>query len=170
MKNTAFAIIILLAVVRAASAASTPSWWLLNQKVTVSDVTATVGVYPMGRNEFNIQASFESSRFPVGCLSAYRDLQYKLLDANSRIVPVSQQTLEHPPCNGQWVNHAVTGATAHPCSSNAPTGVWNEIARLSALYPNLPPGRYTLRISFAPRGIGQQADFTPVQISIEPLT
>lgn len=143
---------------------------LLNQRVVLGDVAATVIVYPPGGNEFYIQVHFESSTYPIGCLSAYQDLQYELFDAtNNRTIPINQQAVEHPPFNeGQVVNHVVKGAnTGSPCSSNAPMGVWKARARLSVLYPNLPPGKYTLQIIFAPRGIEQRATFSAFPISVE---
>lgn len=158
------AIISLLAALTAPGHA-TPAPWLLNQKVTVNDVAATISI-PAGETDFMILVKFQSQKFPVGCLSAYRDLQYELLDAKGAIVPVSQRTLQHPPPEQSVFNHVIKGSTGHPCSENAPMGVWNVRAQFSALYPNLPQGRYTLQITFAPRGTGRQANFTPVKISI----
>jgi hypothetical protein len=35
------------------------------------------------------------------------------------------------------------------------------------LYPNLPAGKYTLLITFAPRGVTQQATLPPVTLTVE---
>jgi hypothetical protein len=139
------------------------------QKLIAGSVAATMRVEPAGPNNFQIEVEFRSSTYPVGCLSAYRDLHYELRDADNQIIPVNQQTLKNPPYEGPGeFMHVVKGSHGHNCAANAPAGVWPEFAQLSALYPNLPPGKYTLRISFAPRGWEQHADFTPVPITIEP--
>jgi hypothetical protein len=144
---------------------------LLHQKRAVGGVAATVIVWPLafGPSDFMIYAEFESSTYPVGCLSAYRDLRYELRFSDGRLIPADRQTLEHPPSEGPEVlNHVVAGSHGYACARNAVNGVWRPRAQFSALYPNLPPGKYTLRISFAPRGWEQHADFTPVPITIEP--
>lgn len=142
---------------------------LLHQKVVVDDVAATVSVINPG-NGIRIQAEFQSSTYPVGCLSAYRDLRYELRASDGRLIPVNQQTLQHPPYEGpQTVNHVIANPSrpAAGCAANAVNGIWRPHALFPALYPNLPPGNYTLHIAFAPHGSGQHADFAPVPITIE---
>jgi hypothetical protein len=139
------------------------------QKLIVAGVATTITVAPAGLNNFEIDVVFRSSTYPAGCLSAYRDLHYELRDPDNQIIPVNQQTLKNPPYEGpRDFEHVVKGSHGHSCAANAPQGVWPEFARLSALYPNLPPGKYTLHISFAPRGWAQHADFAPVPITIKP--
>lgn len=144
-----------------------PTWLLLHQQVTVKDIAATVDVEASGRDEFLILVQFQSSKFPVGCLSAYHDLQYELFDAKNHVVPLNRQSLEHHPPELSIAGHVVTGSTSHPCSGNAPGGIWTVRAFFSVLYSNLSPGKYTLRIIFAPGGLGQQASFAPIQIVIQ---
>jgi hypothetical protein len=139
------------------------------QKLIVGGVATTITVAPAGPNHFEIDVVFRSSTYPVGCLSAYRDLHYELRDADNQIIPVNQQTLRNPPYEGpREFTHVVKGSHGHDCAANAPAGIWPEFARLSALYPALPSGKYTLNISFAPRGWAQHADFAPVPITIRP--
>jgi hypothetical protein len=144
---------------------------LFRQELVVGGVTATVSVkpYPFVQNDFLIEVEFKSSKYPVGCLSAYRDLRYELRDSDGRLVPVSQQALKHPPYEGsQLVMHPVVGGPPRNCATNTNNGIWRAHSVFSALYPSLPLGKYTLRISFTPRETGQHADFAPVPISIEP--
>jgi hypothetical protein len=141
---------------------------LLFQKVTLNDIAATARVYVFGLNSIPIEFHFVSSTYPVGCLSAYRDVRYELRDMNNRIIPVDQQALERPHDEGQMLNHVLTRPSPYPCAANAPMGVWNTRAWFDALYPNLPPGKYTLRIAFAPRGTVEQAVFSAVAITIRP--
>ncbi len=137
------------------------------QKLIAGGVAATIQVAPIGRNDFEIDVVFRSSTYPVGCLSAYRDLQYELRDTDNRIVPVNQRTLKSPPYEGPGtINHATKGDRHDGCAAKAPQGVWPEFARFSALYPNLPSGKYTLHITFAPHGTTQHADFAPIPISV----
>ena len=140
----------------------------LNERLVVGDVATTVRVVSFGRNDFAIQVHFVSSKYPVGCLSAYRDLHYELRDSNNRVIPINQQTLAHQQWEGQGYQHVIARATAHPCAENAPMDVWDARAVFSMLYPNLSPGKYTLHISFTPHDSAQHADFTPVPITIEP--
>lgn len=143
---------------------------LLDQKLIVNGIAATVSVTPVGRNNFWIDAEFRSSTFPVGCLSAYRDLQYELRSERGRLIPVNPQALNRPQQEQSTVIHVVKGSTGHPCSWNAQNGMWNPHALFSILYPGLPAGKYVLRISFAPRGTGHSADFKTVPISIKAST
>lgn len=118
---------ILLVLMAFIPSAAAPKWWLLDQKVTVDNVAAQVSVIPAGP-DYAIEVHFESSSYPVGCLSAYRDLHYELRDSNGRIIPVDPQTLAYPPYERQVVEHATTsmaGKPPRPCAQNAPGGVWN---------------------------------------------
>jgi hypothetical protein len=142
----------------------------LNQKLVVGGIAATVSVINPG-NGIVVQAEFQSSTYPVGCLSAYRDLRYDLRAGDGRLISVNQETLQHPPYEGpQTLNHVVSSSSKGPvgCAANAVNGTWRPHAQFATLYPNLPPGKYTLRISFVPHGTGQHADFAPVPIFIAP--
>lgn len=168
----AFTVVALLA-----ATASLPSFGagdLLHQKLVVDGIAATVSVIDPG-NGIEIQARFESSWYPVGCLSAYRDLRYELRTSGNRVIPMNEQTWQNPPYEGpDIVNHVISGPAPKPpsdCTENAVTAIsygWPHRAVFSALYPNLPPGEYALHISFAPHGIVEQGDFAPVRISIAP--
>jgi hypothetical protein len=149
-----------------AIAATSP---LLAQTVTLNGIATTLIITPSPPNDFLISAQFRSATFHVGCLSVYHDFTYDLFDANNRIVPISQDSMQHLPPEQSVVNHVVKGQKGHACSDNAPTGVWNARAWFSALYAHLPPGNYTLKIAFAPRGTDQRASFEPAQISIKKI-
>lgn len=143
---------------------------LLDQSVTVDDISANVQVFPSCCNDYAINVQFTSTSHGVNCLSAYLDLHYELRDSANHIVPIDSETLRHPPYELRAVSH-VTKADAHkpatPCTP-APYTVWNGGAYLAKLYPHLTPGKYTLYLSFAPRGMQQHADFKPVSIAITP--
>lgn len=148
-----------------------PGWTydLRVQGVVVDDVAVMVTVSSFGLNNITITGHFVSSKYPVGCLSVYKDLRYELRDINNRIIPVSEQALEQPQMEVPRMEHMIAGGHhPHPCSANAPMGVWDATAWLDVLYPNLLPGPYTLRVSFAPRGWAQHFDFAPVAITIRP--
>jgi len=144
---------------------------LLSETVTAGGVTATVTVAPSAsvRNDFLIWVTFKTSKdsvYPVGCLSAYRDLRYTLRDGDGNLIPVDQETLQHPPFEGPSIVLPHPGVS-QSCADRAPNGVLLLHARFSALFPNLVPGTYTLRVSFTPRGTSQSADFAPVLINIQ---
>jgi len=144
---------------------------LLDQRLVVGGIAATVSVINPG-NGITVQAVFQSSIYPVGCLSVYRDLRYELRASDGRLISVNQDTVQNQPYEGpQTLNHIISSSSrpAVGCAANAVNGVWRAHALFTALYPNLPQGSYTLHISFVPRGTGQHADFAPVHISIEPL-
>ena len=144
---------------------------LPQQKVVAGGINVTMRIATNGiANYYSFMFVFHSSTYPVGCLSAYRDVHYELRTADKQLVPVDPQTLQHPPYEGPGVlNHVVAGSKGHPCADNAPSGEWPEFSTLSALYPNLPPGKYTLHITLTPRDVAQHADFAPVAITIQPL-
>jgi len=56
--------------------------------------------------------------------------------------------------------------TRAPCSVRG-GGVAGRHLELDQLYPHLVPGTYTLYMTFAPRGISQQASFRPVHITVD---
>lgn len=140
------------------------------QTVTVGALSATIEVIPVLPNEYEINAQFHSSApstYAAGCLSAYRDLQYTLYDNNGKVVPLDPEVLRNPPFEGK----SISGQSAHmldrppSCSQNG-TRDGGGYALLSKLYPHLPAGTYSLRVSFAPRGLAQQTAFVPVPITI----
>jgi hypothetical protein len=144
---------------------------LLDESVTAGGVKVTINVVQPTRNEYLIEAKFESSSYPVGCLSAYRDLHYELLDSHNHVIPIDAATVAHPPYEGQVNNHVTSdmvGKPPRPCAENAPGGIWPARAILSDLYPQLAPGDYMLHVSFAPHGSAQLAEFHPVRIEIVP--
>lgn len=169
---TLIAILLLAAVAICPSGAQTAAPFILDQKVTVSDLSATVTVQRMRFNWIAIGVRFESSSF-VSCLSVYKDLRYKLRDEEGTVVPISQETLNSPPFEGATANHVTTAKRQdHQNDGCAPQpgmpGVKVIVGRtfLSDLYPHLAPGKYTLHITFAPRDLSGKAELADVPIEI----
>jgi hypothetical protein len=171
----AFAVLTLSAAM-ASCRSSTPGF-LLNQKVVVNGITATVRMYDRGSGIISIDGDFESSWYPVGCLSLYRDMRYELRASDKRIIPMNEQTWQHPPDDkdARMVLHVVRTSKMIPYDCTKMLSSYETTLSaaalypgLPALYPHLPPDEYTLRMSFAPHGIVEQGDFAPVRISITP--
>lgn len=138
------------------------------QRVNVQGITATTTVSPLGDTDLQIQTTFASSTYPVGCLSAYRDMRYELRNSANRVVLIDSRTLQHPPYDGpRTLVHVTTNAPRRDCSHNAPQGSWFTQAYFSALYPNLEPGRYILIITFGPRSARQSATLTPITLTVD---
>lgn len=126
-----------------------PSWaqtstpFLLDQKVTLSDVSATVTVQHMRYNWIAIAVKF-SGRNSVSCLSVYKDLRYTLRNDKGQTVPINQAMLNNPPPEAT-ANHVTTAARQeHPSSACvARPGVTVKLGStfLSYLYPDLAPGK-----------------------------
>jgi hypothetical protein len=137
------------------------------QQVQVQGINATTKVFPSGA-DLEIQTTFESAVYPVGCLSAYRDLRYELKDSANRVIPLNSHTLQNPPYDGpRMLEPVVANAKPRDCSYNAPAGKWYTEAFLSALYPNLQPGRYTLSITFAPRSKPQSVTLKTITLNLD---
>jgi hypothetical protein len=145
------------------------SWHLLDQEATVGGIQVTVSVFQVTRNQYMIDAAFKSNSYPVGCLSVYRDFHYTLVDSSNRVVPVNDETLAHPPWEGQVISPVVKGVTPKSCEQRAVGGYWPARALFSDLYPNVQPGNYTLIITIAPHGVAQQVQLHPVHITIVPV-
>jgi hypothetical protein len=140
---------------------------LLNQTVTVGDVTAAVQVKQY-KTYVRIQFDFATpphSAYPVACLNAYQDVRYELKDESGSIVPVNQATLANPPYDmGYLPNHG----NPYDCKSFGRLygNRWDVFASLEALYPSLRPGTYQLIITLNPRGSPQTKSLPPVQITM----
>ena len=164
-----FAAAILAAMLSSPVRAQSPG--VIGQTVTAGGVTTTMNVSPIGRNDWMVEFRFESKTYPVGCLSAYRDARYELRNSRKQIVPVDQQTLAHPPYDGPSVVEPVSMRFSDRTKCSAPNGVWLTRAKISALYPNLAPGAYSLKITLVPRGSVAPAaathiEFAPVTLSV----
>jgi hypothetical protein len=177
----AFALATLSAAI-ASCRSSTPGF-LLDQKVVVNGITATVTMYDRGTGIISVTGEFESSWYPVECLSLYRDMRYELRASDNRIIPMNEQTWQHPPDDAVFgsMNHVVRNRPGHrqtyqydcgyivpPLYHSTTLSAAASYPLLPTLYAHLPPDEYTLHMSFAPHGIVEQADFAPVRISITP--
>lgn len=140
----------------------------VKEKVVLGGIAATMTVIPVFESDFLLRFQLSSSTYPTGCLSAYRDFRYELRSASGQIIAVDPEILKHPPYDGPKIVSGKAGNRGYGCEGNAIEGVWQTTSRLSPLYPNLPPGNYTLRVTLAPRDMTQHADFVPVPISILP--
>jgi hypothetical protein len=85
------------------------------------------------------------------------DAVYGSMNHVVRIRPGHRQTYQHD-----------CGNIVPPLSHSTTLSAATLYPHLAALYPHLPPDEYTLHMSFAPHGIVEQGDFTPVRISITP--
>lgn len=136
-----------------------------HQSRTVANITATLDALQLPSNA-QIVINFTSpvtSKYALPCLSAYRDFRYELLDSTGRIVPIDSQIFVHPPQQFDIQDHW----PRIPCEK-----LWNHqgqtLVWLRRLYPSLSNGAYTLHITFAPRGLGnQQVTFAPIHLVIE---
>jgi hypothetical protein len=170
MRRILFAFAVALFIATLSSPVRAESSGVIGQAVRTGDLKTTVHVSPFGRYDWMVEFKFESKTYPIGCLSAYRDARYELRDSRNQIIPVDQQTLAHPPYDGPSVVEPVSVRFGQPnCSS--PSGVWLTRAKISALYPNLETGAYTLKVSLSPRpakapALLPQIEFAPVTISI----
>lgn len=126
-------------------------WPLLQQTVQVGDLSATVVVRQI-INSVDVSIQWQSpdnSRYPLACLSGYRDVRYELRTSDGHVIPANQSTIEHPPEEHGGINH-VDGRPAPPCTAYGGHKA-ETFAALRNLYPRLPAGTYTLQITVAPR-------------------
>jgi hypothetical protein len=139
------------------------------QTVTVAGLSATISVEDYSNlvpARLFIVADWKSvgnTKYPIGCLSVYHDLRYELRDSAGRLIPINQDAVQYPVYDGPAVlNHM---STIHPltCAQRPP---YPGKAALQALYPYLPGGDYTLQITFAPRGLSQEAKLSPVRLTV----
>lgn len=148
----------------------------MRQTVSVEGVSAEVVVgsdFQHGGHFLEATFHQESSNTntQIACLSVYRDFTYRLNDASGRAFPVNQSAIEHPPFGGESTvaidafGPPRKGRTVPSCSEIHLKAA-KRVASLSALYPDLPPGTYTLRIAFAPRGASQSAQLSPITFTL----
>jgi hypothetical protein len=138
------------------------------EKLTVGNVAASISIRATASDNFQIVTSFESNAYPVACISPYRDLRFELRGGNDLLVPINVQALHHPVLEGSGTFNHVRSANVgrtYNCA-NAQTRNRTVWLNFSALYPNLRSGSYTLNIVFAPQGLGQQARFAPIKITV----
>jgi hypothetical protein len=150
-------------------AISAPNQALLNQRVTLDGISVAVYIgpsvdYPHSGNF--VRAVFHApkgSPLEVGCLSVNQDFRYQLRNGVGAIIPVNQQALNvHDLTPGQSIPVGV-----YPCANAHAGGTSVKWMPLATFYPNLPPGTYTLQVTFAPRGLSQEAALPPVTITVD---
>ncbi len=141
---------------------------IFKQTVSLNGVDATVQVVQSTVNDFQIQFRFHSEVTGVGCLSAYQDMRYQLLDGTGRLISVNQSALQnHPSEEYGTVNHVISSNRNRLVNCNSVGQDRLVRAFISALYPQLAAGTYRLQIAFAPRGT-RGVDFAAVYIAINP--
>lgn len=147
----------------------------LRQSVSVAGVSADISIgsdFQHGGHRVDVVFRQESNNtnVQVACLSVYRDFTYKLADASGHTIAVNEAAIEHPP-GGEYTNaiDAFTlpkGRTLPTCSETHLKAA-KRLALLSDIYPALPPGTYTLRMAFAPRGTSQSAQLPPITFTLK---
>jgi hypothetical protein len=142
-----------------------------NASIDGVSASLSVNVFPDGRAAVGVTfANTSASRYPVGCLNAYKDLRYELRDPGGQVVPENSATLSHPPIDFPGVRiHVISQNYRHgavDCHA-VPTRLNDRGANLQALYPHLRRGTYTLRVMFAPTEMnGASAAMDPVPINV----
>jgi hypothetical protein len=146
---------------------------LSKQTATVRGITATVtvannrGAYAV----YGMWSQEQGGHYPISCLDVYRSLKYELRDSREHAVPINQEMLRQgEPLyeGGHAVDKYKTNCSVYPPHES---GILLTDLRehvFPRLYSNLPPGRYTLQLTFAPGGISQEAILKPVSITIPP--
>jgi hypothetical protein len=120
--------------------------------------------YPHSGNSISaVFHAHKDSPVEVFCLSVNRDFHYELRNSAGEIVSVNQQAV-----NG----HDLTpGGSApegtYPCGNGHAGGTSIKWMPLALLYPNLPSGTYTLKMTFAPRGLSQEVVLPPVTVTVD---
>jgi hypothetical protein len=140
---------------------------------TINGVSASiyVAVFPGGRSALSVEFTRTSnSPYPVGCLTAYHDLQYELRDEEGQLISVNSSALERPPSEApHHMEHTISSNYVRgpvDCHTLA-THKSERRADLQALYPHLRRGSYTLRITFAPRemtGASSVLNLIPIHV------
>lgn len=97
--------------------------------------------------------------YSVYCRTAFADVQYELRDATGKIVPMARPWKP----GTEVVEDSGVGYVPdqpHPCETVKSAKNERKIF-LPWVYPNLPHGKYTLKITLAPRGRTDRAEATP---------
>jgi hypothetical protein len=151
---------------------------LLHQSVSLPGATAeaTVGPAAHGQPGYRVDLVFQfSANSPIDpeCVSIYRDIRYVLRDANHRVMPLNEEAMRRPVEMEHSIGEGhspVPGVkvlpSRAPCSNHFGGGASRHVDLLE-IYPHLAPGTYTLYMSFAPRGMSQEAGFKPVRITVD---
>ena len=131
------------------------------QSASVSDVRAKISIdHESTHGGVVIVVTFTSDTPETAhlkCLSGYLDLQYVLRDAAGKVIPIDPDAWKTPDQTNYYNNG--------PCSLS-PLRRHGSRVLLSALYPGLAPGTYTLQIALAPRGRAGRAIFQPIQLDV----
>ena len=133
------------------------------QTATVDGLRITVSTaFSTAAKDMWMMVSFikdPRSTYPVACLSVFRDLRYKLVDAGGREFP-QRVTLPKPTAS------LPQASTRRPGCVTSKDYHADQSVELSELYGRLPAGTYTLRITFVPPGLARQATLRPVAFTV----
>lgn len=147
----------------------------VRQTVSAAGISADVHIGPdLQHGGHRVDVTFHqisnSTNVHVACLSVYRDFTYQLEDATGRTIALNQSAIEHPPFGESYGNQSEFALPAGRATPSCESFDWktapNRVALLSVIYPNLPPGEYTLRMAFSPRGSGLIAPLAPMTFRI----
>lgn len=138
---------------------------LFRGTVAADGASVTVTVTPeVQYGGYRIAAVFErtqQSAANVACLSPYLDLRYELRNGSGAIIPINAAALERPP----FVDLSPRFSNMD-CRDDVSTRVERSAIIAPPIYPVLPPGDYTLKITFAPRGQPESAALLPISLHI----
>lgn len=145
------------------------------ETVSIGGATADVGVYYNQQYGYAVGATIhveKGSPVNVGCLFLNSDFRYELRNSSNRVVPILQSGLAIADGPREAGPAFVSKPNQSPgtCERRLPNEdfpIVRRAMRLSALYPNLPLGSYTLRITFAPQGLSEQAQLAPITIVVD---
>ena len=146
-------------------AASHPN--ALTEQVVVDGVTAVLEVAPANdypREGYYVTAVFHAPNdTPVQlfCLSVIQDFHYELRNSSGAVIPVDPRVFSESALAPGW-------SEPGPCATREHTGGRStSLMPLAAFYPRVPPGAYTLQVTFAPRGLSQQVALRPITITVD---
>jgi hypothetical protein len=151
--------------------------FLLQETVSLPGASAKAAIWPDPHQPgYRVDVVFKinpNTPLDPECLSIYRDIRYDLRDGHNRTIAPNEAAMRRP----VEMEYSVFEAhSAHPRGQVLPTrapcsihtgGEAGRYLELDELYPHLVPGMYTLYMTFAPRGISQQASFKPVHITVD---
>lgn len=147
----------------------------LRQTVSAAGISAQVRVGPDfqhggHRVDVTFHQSSSTTSVHMACLSAYRDFTYRLQDAFGHTIPINQSAMAHPPFgeSSEAISEfALPKGRPMPSCADFDGNTVDRIAFLSAIYPDLPPGQYTLHMAFTPRDTSQSAPLAPITFTIK---
>jgi hypothetical protein len=107
----------------------------------------------------------DPDRHSVYCASGFLDVHYTLRDSSGHVVPAAQQPWKHSSDVPEGTMTGYVPGAPDPCTTVKARRSERRVL-LTAVYPNLPHGTYTLQLKLAPRGRPDSATAEPITISL----